>query len=782
MNPTNPVRSTSGRTGRITLGEPQAPPSPSGLTMLGSWPLSQAGASTTADSFSDATGQAALGAANNATLNVPSWTIPTHTKDRPGIVTGSSDNTSLEISNGGPAIPMVSGYRQAAMSFVIYVEFYSEQRGTQYWDESREPFGREVIACCDPDVDADTGPAGSWCIYRRRTAWNQATWRLGGYVRGASGAKSYFGTPITGIASFNYLSETLGTSGTAHRIVLTQGPAGASLWFDNTQFTLPGTTQGWVGLTQAITIGCTPYTGHANRRSPMWGRVDQAEVWKGQINPTAGDGLRPAATTSLRYKIPAGAVLFNVASYPTVQAAIDAAHAAPGSNNWVIQTDTNWRQNPFRSSIAMKRNCRGLIGVMMRKAPNESSKPPTAEQSCNTRSNAEGYAVEILNTKHATVGGTDPWAASGGWRYLGCKFDGNARKQDWSPNATRDKTKYCGFNLQFAFCSSIVGDEAGEDDLTVTHELCDFFDSTAEGVSVDGRCDVLVNSCRMYGTFRKAMVIENLNRVHLTARTTESFNSAARIGGLVDNGGGLIDVEPFESGDASYVRWRCYDSWTDGQIDDKTYQVTPHTQAQTWYTNVHMSGGWLSLQPMRTGADNRRPASSVIWQRSTIAYYRKGFTSKPEAAGGTFPLMMQGFTNPGALFEECVFLASGRPQCGVGSATPYNPVTDDGARACSISYQTLGVDAGRLMTLRNCEFRGHLVSHVSKPNRRCFVFPSIPSSRSIEIDGLQIDAMFADTPIVLGGLTLRYRNVVHQGRPPGTAISSIASGGTYVAI
>ena len=78
---------------------------------------------------------------------------------------------------------------------------------------------------------------------------------------------------------------------TAKRIVLTQGPAGAALYLDDSQVaTLPSVTQGWASLSADITLGSSSNTGHANDRSPLWGRLDEIAVWDWATGPDCGSG------------------------------------------------------------------------------------------------------------------------------------------------------------------------------------------------------------------------------------------------------------------------------------------------------------------------------------------------------------------------------------------------------------------------------------------------------------------------------------------------------------
>lgn len=742
---------------------------PTGLTLLGSWPMSETTAPGMNDVFADTTGASALGAANNATLAVPTWTIPTHEKNRPSIVTGSSD-ASLEVSNGGPAIPMVVGYRKAAMSFVLYVEPYGELRGSQHWNEADAAFGREVLACCDPNVDAASGPRGSWCIFRRRTAWDSTTWRLGGYVRDAAGARVYFGPGTTvgnyqGISGTNLLPANIVNGSVAKRIVLTMGSAGARLWLDgNNVSTLTGVTEGWTLLTQAIHLGCTSYTGHANRRSGFWGRLDQAEVWEGQIDPTSGAGSRPTVAQSVRYKIPAGAVLFNVATYAAqsnpVQAALDAADAASGSDNWVYQNtavDTTWYQQPYRDSVDQTATCRGMIGVRIRRRNGESTTVDTSKTCADSMFAAEGFSVRQFRVDT----GSNPYAAQGGYTYIGCQFDGNARGQSWSSDRSAPATTYCGFNMQQAHLIYVQGNETLTNSTTATFDSCDFYDNSGDGISQGGGTLVTAKGCRFYGTYRGPFVQNNLTHNDTVVKRCESFESAQIVGGRIDNGGGLCDIEPFDSPPIDRNFWEVYDYWAEGDLDDLNNEV-PGENARSHYFNVHMTRAGLNLQPDR----NNEPCSSIILQKCTLAFYRQGFVSSP-SGGGNWPRnwlkgLSPGVSGLGALFDECVFLACGRPAC-LHQYGRSDPFVEDLTPKCQVDINSPGSN-GRLFTMRNCEVRStRLPTSLTTSNKRFLIFPSLDTSYEIELDGLKIGSEFATTPMTMGGVTVRHRLVVHEG-------------------
>jgi hypothetical protein len=231
-----------------TIGRPD----PGNIALIGAWPMSEPSGNTFADTVGG----------NTATLAVPSWTFATHENNRPGIVAGSDH--ALEVSNGGPAIPMAAGYKQAEMSLVLYVEPRGELRGCQYWNESDERFGRELLAYCD-----NGSTPGSFAIYRRRNGVagllglsGTPQWRLGGYVRDSSGTKVYFGGGVSGISAAVLPVDT------AKRIVLTQGLNGARLYLDDSEVaSLPSVTQGWASLTAPISLGSSSTTGHANDRA-----------------------------------------------------------------------------------------------------------------------------------------------------------------------------------------------------------------------------------------------------------------------------------------------------------------------------------------------------------------------------------------------------------------------------------------------------------------------------------------------------------------------------------
>jgi hypothetical protein len=687
------------------------------LTRLGAWPLAE----TSGGTFADAVGS------NAATLTVPTWTIATHEHNRPGIVAGSDH--ALEVSNGGPAIPMIAAYRQAAMSLTIYVEPLGELRGTQYWDESHEEFGREFIAHCD-----DGATPGSFALYRRRTAWNSSDWRLGGYIRNGAGVKQYFGGGLAGVSGAGLPTDT------ARRVVLTQGPGGAALYLDGSLVaSLPSVTQGWIALTHPIQLGCSSYTGHANLRSPLWGRLDQIEVWQGQMTLTDVAG-RPGAAQSLRYRIPTDGPLLNIALFGgNLQAAMDAADAAGG---YVYQdgADATWYSTPASSAIGFRPNCRGMVGVRMRRTAGD----PTAGARMVALSTKTAYGG-ALTSAHA-----DRYAGSGGYKFIGCRFDGNARNQNWS--ATGAGTTFRGFeigtSLQFAHCIQV---ESSSGPVTMLVDSCEMYDNIGDGISASERSRSTIKSTRFYGCFRGPFICNDLVAIDMTALRCESFQDAvSKVGGRDDNGCGMCDIEPFQPSESNRILWHAYDFWAEGDLDDRNYEVGSG-QSQSHYCNVHTTRPGLALQPHRDGS-GRNPTSSIILQRCTISFYRRGIASSPDG-GGSWPKEM---------FEECVFLANGRPLC-FHEFGLHDPVAEDGAPAAKIIYETAGVADTRLMTLRNCQFRvTRLPSGIALGNTRCIDFPSLSTTQNIELDGVRIDAAFADQPFTLGGMTMRHRGVLHE--------------------
>ena len=188
----------------------------SSTAQVGLWHFAE----TSGNTFADSAGT------NTATLTMPSWTVATHVPNRSGIATGT--NHALEVSNGGPAIPMTAAYRQAAMSLVIYAAPRSRMRGHAIL----EYVGRTVRARSHSLVRRRHHP-GSFAIYRRYSGPNpmRTCRRRPGHWE-AMFAMHLARRPISAAQS-----PSLATSlpvDTAKRIVLTQGSAGAQLYLDNT--------------------------------------------------------------------------------------------------------------------------------------------------------------------------------------------------------------------------------------------------------------------------------------------------------------------------------------------------------------------------------------------------------------------------------------------------------------------------------------------------------------------------------------------------------------------
>lgn len=673
--------------------------------LLGSWPLSESSGTT----FADATG------GNTAFLNVPIWTTGTHEYRRKGIATGLAD-FSLEVSNGGPSIPLIAGYRQSAMSLALWINPLGGLRGRQYWDENDERHGREFLALCD------NGQPGSFAIERR---WHKASneHRLDGWVRDGSGTAQRFSGGIAGIAG------ALLPVDTSQRIVLTEGPAGAQLWLDGSKVaTLPGVTAGWTALSGSIHISMGNSTGHANERSPFWGRVQEIQVYQGQLGSTEVSAL-PAALQSRLWQYPSdfvgGATDINIANYGPNDggqpARAHAAAAAAGRYVYQADGDTAWyiaSDQGGDNGITWANGCKGFIGLKL-KRPNSQN----------------GQFERIINGQFLT---TNPY---GNRKLIGCQLDGNARGQNWHPKTGMPDFSLHAFGLQHAHLLYVKGAQ------TYLVDACDFMDDTGDGISADEGTTLTATSCRFWGTFRGSVVLSQQGATASLIRA-EALGTSRPGFGTLDPGSGITDLETTFGGSGT-VNLTIRDAWYDSDWDEVT-----GGGGTLIHANMHAIGGALWVDPQ---ADGGAPAS---WRCDycTIAYHHAGGNS----AGTYPPAKFKGFPamgGEGCLFDNCVFVANGDPYYYHES----HLVIPGSTQPFRIDYESAGTQT-RLWTMRNCQFRAkNLPGGLATSNVQAINHPAgLGTSRSVEFDGVTIDAAFADLPFAMGGMTVRYRNVLHE--------------------
>ncbi len=683
---------------------------------LGEWPLSE----TSGTTFADAVGS------NDAVLTVPDWTVATHECNRLGIAEGS--DKSLEVSNGGPAIPMDASYKHSAMSFVVYVDPRSELRGVQYWNSNDPRFGREFIAFCD-----NGSTPGSFAIERRRFSATQ--WRLDGYVRDGAGVAQRFSGGLSGIAGATLPVDS------ARRIVLTEGPTGATLFLNGIQVaSLPSVTSGWSSLTAPINLGSSSSTGHANDRSPLWGRLDEIEVWQGQLS-LAEVQARPAAKSSRLWTYPSdfvgGSTDINIANYAgNPQAAMDAASAA-GRYVYQNDADTTWYThalNGIDNMIEFKPGCKGLLGVRLRM-------PVTGGRRFSR--------IVMMDVNNQMGGHNDRFAASGGYKFIGCMFDGYGRGQNWFPKPGQAGFTYHAFDLEQAH-ALFVRSSSAQGFLTITVDGCTFSDGTGDALSLDTYTKTTSKSNRFYGYFRGSHVVNGSPQT-LNALRFESFNRNGFTGVL--NGCGMQDIEAF-SGEGSTAQLTFRDGWAESDFDDEN-EGTAANNSFSHYVNCHMLAGAFYLNPSGDASD--LPTQDWTAQYCTFSYHKHFFNYPPEWWKG-FPGGDNGY---GCLFDHCVFLANGTPYQ-YHDAYTTTPVNTD---VFGIYYQSAaGANQGpRLWTMRNCEWRPkNLPSGTPTANVNCISQSAMSTALSVELDGVTIDAAFADLPFAMGGVTVRYRNVKHE--------------------
>jgi hypothetical protein len=177
---------------------------------------------------------------------------------------------------------------------------------------------------------------------------------------------------------------------------------------------------------------------------------------------------------------------------------------------------------------------------------------------------------------------------------------------------------------------------------------------------------------------------------------------------------------------------------------------------------MHMMGAPANIQMADSAGD--RPIASAFFQKCTISHYRSGFN------GQNFPKnqlrgAISGASGEGWLFDECMFIANFRVYVYHQPSGFHDPATDNPPRAV-MPYVT-GVSppssVGRLLTLRNCQFRVADADRVGAASGdiRAIDFLNLNTSREIELDGVVIAPQFANAPFDMGSITVRHRNVFH---------------------
>jgi hypothetical protein len=687
--------------------------------LLGSWPLAE----TTGLAFNDIAGT------NDATLTIPSWTVATHTLDRPGITAGVDH--SIEVSNGGPTIPQI--YQIPDVNFVIYVEPLGMIRGLQHWNVSDEAHGREFIAHCDDGVTQ-----GSFAIYRR---WASITeWRLGGYVRDQNGAKQYFGGSSAGIAGVSLPADT------AHRIVLSQGALGARLWLDDTPVggTLP-VTIGWSSLTHPITLGSSDDLGHANDRSPLWGRIGAPQIWGGGQMPQANVVALPAAVQSRRWRPPSDFVGagtdINIANYAggstlygvnpdgndirdmgaQLQVAIDAA-ATAGRYIYQDATDENWYTGTLQGGgyyilTSFPPLCKGYIGLKLSQR--------------NAYANADDNGSLIRNN----ILSSDPYAATGGWKFYGLRLDGNEKNQDFSGDGAG--TTWGGHDHQHRHGLWLAG---GSTPFHAVVDACDFLDGGGAALACGAGGLFTIKSVRSYGFFRESVaLLTTTNNISIDVRSMEVMNHSYMRpavlmgpGGIYDIEGQLVSATPTET-----LTW--VDVWAEGNWDldlQGTASTAVHMNCHTTLAEFdHHARSLMSAQPpefyyctISYHSNDIRPAYTYCWNEGT--------------------------NHTGVLYDHCIWLANGQK---------YSQENTIPATTPRFYWSLSASGAGpTVMTMRDCEARvRNLPAGIAQANVQLFD-AATNTGKTIVFDGLLIDGAFADKPIEAGNMTVNYRNVLHE--------------------
>ncbi len=140
----------------------------------------------------------------------------------------------------------------------------------------------------------------------------------------------------------------------------------------------------------------------------------------------------------------------------------------------------------------------------------------------------------------------------------------------------------------------------------------------------------------------------------------------------------------------------------------------------------------------------------------TLSYHHSGGNGS-----GNYPsAWWTGFNtqeSTGLLFDHCVFLANGTPY-----VVHESSCTPDNTTPFCINYANAN-DGARLWTMRDCEWRAkNLPNGIATSNIQAVRHAGKNTSTSVELDGVTIGAAFADQPFDMGGMTVRYHNVVHE--------------------
>jgi hypothetical protein len=282
---------------------------------------------------------------------------------------------------------------------------------------------------------------------------------------------------------------------------------------------------------------------------------------------------------------------------------------------------------------------------------------------------------------------------------------------------------------------------------TWTFDACDFMDTTGDGLSFDRRQFATIKSCRFWGCFRGSLVCSQLGAAIVETRC-EIFGKSRTGFGSLDPGSGLMDFETnFGGSGSTHLTMR--DVWNEGGDWDEFNG----SGANMLYVNTHITGGSQFVSPQ----GHNGPSNSWEFRYGTISYHRPGGNSD-----GNFPTgVFRGFpamSGTGCLFDNCVFVASGDMYW----QHEQWRIVPNSIRRFYIAYESQGTQS-RLLTMRNCQFRTRsLPSGLATSNVQAIDFGFLTTSQSIELDGVRIDAAFADNPFAMGGITVRYRNVLHE--------------------
>ena len=416
---------------------------------------------------------------------------------------------------------------------------------------------------------------------------------------------------------------------------------------------------------------------------------------------------------------------------------MDAAHAAgryvyQNTNDATVYTGPTVGTD---SLMFFKPNCKGMIGVKLRMYASGSH---------------YGRIVLMGTPEGAMAGHGDRYLSQGGYKFIGCDFDNNARSNNWLPNIWTWH-HISKFQLEQQACFKIDSRHQGR--FTMLFDSCDFRDSCGDAHQRLQLCqhELAKLSILWLLPWPSRAWVHRPDRFQYPKPTKViTDNSFGQFWGC-----GFQDIEVDGPGDNLIARF--YDVWADGDFDEQSDGA--HSGSQ--YYNSHTTGGGHDV--ISYGIKSA-PISNWEAHYCTFSYH-KDFGPYPESVWMGFDTSL-GLR--GAWFDNCVFLANGS-QYNYHDSYIVTPVSSD---QFSILYTSAGTQ-GRLFTMDFCEFRAkNLPSGTPTGNVFAIRLSGLGTGQSIELNNVTIDGAFTDQPFQAGGVTVRWHKTTHER----TGSSTIWSG------